>query len=229
MGVYRPTTTQAENTPEEESLLREFADILKAGGSDVTVFPEIQRIKFSKNFWNCVLGAAAALSRFPLQAIFRPPHMDPGASGTAPAHEAGAQESLAASQKATADIPYRSPIIREHTIPLLHDMLAEMHALGTALFPPTARGPGLDPDIVARTLRNTSRLHCVPESTHKPSMLVDVEMGRPMELDVVVGEVVRLGRKMGVAMPVSCSLPVRVPFREINMQCRELRRYMRCS
>ena len=39
-------------------------------------------------------------------------------------------------------------------------------------------------------------------------VLVDVERGRPMELDVVVGEIVRLGRRMGVDMPVSVTFGV---------------------
>ncbi|GJE86303.1 ketopantoate reductase PanE/ApbA C terminal-domain-containing protein [Phanerochaete sordida] len=201
MGVYRPTTTQTTNTPEEEALLREFEGMLTAGGSDATVYPEIQRVKFAKNFWSCILGASAALARSPLQTIFRPPHMDPGASGVAPPAPAPAPTDATASQQATADIPYRSPAIRDATIPLLHDALAEMHALGSVLFPATADGPGLEPDLALRTLRNTARLHCVPEASHRPSMLVDVEAGRPMELDVVMGEVVRLARANGVPIP----------------------------
>jgi 2-dehydropantoate 2-reductase len=38
---------------------------------------------------------------------------------------------------------------------------------------------------------------------HKTSMLQDLEAGRPMELDPVVGAVVELGRRLGVAMPVT--------------------------
>lgn len=36
---------------------------------------------------------------------------------------------------------------------------------------------------------------------HKTSMLQDVEAGRPLELEAIVGAVVELGRKLGVAMP----------------------------
>src|SRR5262249_7819877 len=36
---------------------------------------------------------------------------------------------------------------------------------------------------------------------HKTSMLQDLEAGRPMELEPVVGAVVELGEKLGVAMP----------------------------
>jgi 2-dehydropantoate 2-reductase len=36
---------------------------------------------------------------------------------------------------------------------------------------------------------------------HKTSMLQDFEAGRPMELEAVVGAVVELGERLGVAMP----------------------------
>ena len=36
---------------------------------------------------------------------------------------------------------------------------------------------------------------------HKTSMLQDLEAGRPMELEAVVGAVVELGDRLGVPMP----------------------------
>ena len=235
MGIYRPTTTNTSNTPAEEAVLEEFGGMLSAGGSDVTIFPEIQRIKFSKNFWNCILGATAALSRLPLSAIFRPPHKDPGASGE-PEASNGADTTQQAihftsSQKAVAEIPHRSSLIHENTIPLLYDALTEMYALGSVLFPATGDSPGLDPDIVTRTLKNTSGLHAVPESNHKASMLLDLENGRPLELDVVMGEVVRLGRKAGVSMPVSTNRVIHTCSSDRAMASflRESRPFMRCS
>jgi len=38
---------------------------------------------------------------------------------------------------------------------------------------------------------------------HKTSMLQDLEAGRPMEIEAVVGAVVELGERLGVAMPVT--------------------------
>ena len=126
-------------------------------------------------------------------------------------------------------LPARSPLIAEHTLPLLRDALEEMYALGQVLFPATPQAPGLDADIVTRTLQNTARLHCVPESAHRPSMLVDVENGRPMELDVVVGEVVRLGRAHGIAMPVSLyQFPQTLGCVCADKRCRGSRQFTRC-
>jgi 2-dehydropantoate 2-reductase len=38
-------------------------------------------------------------------------------------------------------------------------------------------------------------------NTFKPSMLVDVEAGRPMEVEVIIGEVVRKAAEHGVSVP----------------------------
>ncbi|PSR75785.1 hypothetical protein PHLCEN_2v8902 [Hermanssonia centrifuga] len=205
MGVYRPDSTTVTNTTAETALLTEFADILKAGGSDVIVVPEIQRIKYSKNLWNCVFGTTAAISRCALPTVFRSPHMDPGSSNSEPLPSTtttSVDDGRSPSQLATAEVPSRTSIIKENTIPFIYDALTEMYTLGLKLFPASEAGPGLDPDIVSNTLKTTAALHTRTDSTHRPSMLVDVEMGRPMELDVVVGEVVRMGRKMEVQMPV---------------------------
>jgi 2-dehydropantoate 2-reductase len=41
---------------------------------------------------------------------------------------------------------------------------------------------------------------------HKTSMLQDLEAGRPMELEAVVGAVVELGERLGIAMPATRAL-----------------------
>lgn len=176
--------------------------------------PEIQRIKFSKNLWNGVFGASAALSRASLRAFFRPPHLEPSRSSdpTPSPSEAAAEttrEVLEAqtnpSVRATQTIPHASPSVGAYTLPFLHDTLSEVYALGTALFPPAGDAPGLDADLVQQTLARTAALHAVPESVHLPSMLVDAYAERPMEVEHVVGEVVRMARKAGVPVPVSRS------------------------
>ena len=214
MGIYRPMTTNTLNNPQEEAVLSEFADLLKQGGSEVTVVPEIQRHKFDKNFWNCVYSTTAALTRYPLPSIFRPPQLDPredsgGVTDNIPSViSEDLNLNIQAPHAPTADIPYRTPAIREYTIPFIHDALTELYNLGTVLFPPDGSNPGLDPDIIKRTLKNTAMIHARTDSQHRPSMLVDIEMNRPMELDVIVGEVVRLGRQRGVPMPVSFDIEV---------------------
>jgi 2-dehydropantoate 2-reductase len=47
---------------------------------------------------------------------------------------------------------------------------------------------------------------------HKTSMLQDWEAGRPMELEAVVGAVVELGERLGVAMPSTSAVYACVTF-----------------
>ncbi|TFY75055.1 hypothetical protein EWM64_g8957 [Hericium alpestre] len=197
VGIYRPndfTTTQ--NSESEASLLADFGDVLKEGGSEVTIVPEIQRIKFAKNFWNVAFSAVSALTRHPLTAIFRLPK--PPADSD-------------------ADVPpsvTQARLIEENTVPVLHLILKELLAVGHALgFP--ADETGLPPRLVEDVIRNTGRLHSVPESRHRASMLADVENGRPIEVEPIFGEVVRMARDKGVdtprielltrAMPILCN------------------------
>ena len=42
-----------------------------------------------------------------------------------------------------------------------------------------------------------------PLNTHTPSMLLDVQKGLPIEVEVIFGEVVRIARELDVPVPVS--------------------------
>jgi 2-dehydropantoate 2-reductase len=75
---------------------------------------------------------------------------------------------------------------------LYTDALREVEAVARA------RGVALPPDVVEKTLRLTEGF--APQT--KPSLLVDLEAGRRLELEAMNGTVVRYGRKAGVATPV---------------------------
>lgn len=65
MGVYRHKNyTTTKNTPAEEALLQDFGGILAKGGTTTAVVPEIQRMKFAKNFWNVAFASFATLTRY---------------------------------------------------------------------------------------------------------------------------------------------------------------------
>jgi 2-dehydropantoate 2-reductase len=72
------------------------------------------------------------------------------------------------------------------------EALREVEAVGRA------RGIALAPDIVERTLRLTAGF----AAETKPSLLVDLEAGRRLELEAMSGMVVRYGREAGVETPV---------------------------
>lgn len=76
MGIYRPDYSITTNTPAEEAILAEFSEMLSKGGSQTTIVPEIQRVKFAKNFWNVAFAGVATLVGYRLPAIFRPPPKD---------------------------------------------------------------------------------------------------------------------------------------------------------
>lgn len=76
MGIYRLDYSITTNTPVEEAILAEFNEMLSRGGSQTTIVPEIQRVKFTKNFWNVAFSCCATLVGYRLPAIFRPPPKD---------------------------------------------------------------------------------------------------------------------------------------------------------
>jgi 2-dehydropantoate 2-reductase len=74
MGIYRYEDLATETYgPEEAALLDELGDILRYGGSEVTIVPEIQRKKFSKNLWNIVFASFATLTGWESQLHFSTP------------------------------------------------------------------------------------------------------------------------------------------------------------
>lgn len=66
---------------------------------------------------------------------------------------------------------------------------------------------GLPSSIVESTIANTAAIHVKPESTHVPSMLLDARKGQPIEVEVILGEVVRMAKDRGVPVPVGVFLP----------------------
>lgn len=71
MGLYRADRTITTNTPSEQNLLTEFLEMLTKGGSTAKIVPEIQRVKFSKNFWNVAWSSLATLTGYPLPSLWR--------------------------------------------------------------------------------------------------------------------------------------------------------------
>jgi 2-dehydropantoate 2-reductase len=72
---------------------------------------------------------------------------------------------------------------------LVRTLMLEVEAVGRAL--------GIEPDIgVDRRLEGAARV-----GEHRTSMLQDVESGRPLEVEALVGAVVELGRQLDVPVP----------------------------
>jgi 2-dehydropantoate 2-reductase len=81
---------------------------------------------------------------------------------------------------------------------------------GRALgFPDTE--DGLPASTVTNVLENTRNINIKADSTHVPSMLLDVERGQPIEVEVTLGEVVRMARERNVDIPVSIAVADKCP------------------
>lgn len=80
----------------------------------------------------------------------------------------------------------------EATRSLLVDAVAEVAAVAKA------RGIRLPEDIVAITLKG---MEAFPPAS-RPSMQIDIDAGRPLELESLSGAVVRFGKQAGVPTPV---------------------------
>lgn len=92
---------------------------------------------------------------------------------------------------------YRAPIGEVFADPDRHAVFTELMRETAAVG--RAAGAALDDGLVERTLRQA----LVFDPATKPSMLVDLERGRRLELDWLTGEVVRLSRELGVEAPTS--------------------------
>lgn len=62
---------------------------------------------------------------------------------------------------------------------------------------------GIPSAFVESTMKDAAALFAIPEINHLPSMLLDVMKERPIEVEVILGEVVRMARERGVPVPVS--------------------------
>jgi 2-dehydropantoate 2-reductase len=101
---------------------------------------------------------------------------------------------------ASGESAYRSPAARE-----LLGLLAEETACVAA-----ALGISLPyPDAAARVWK-----HCQDVGQSKPSMLQDMERGRPTEIDAINGAVVREGKRLGIPTPLNLALLLLVKARE---------------
>lgn len=75
------------------------------------------------------------------------------------------------------------------------------------------RALGLDEDalpssLVDEVIESTARLNRREDAWHKASMLLDAEQGKPLEVDVIVGWLLKKAKELGVDTPVSACLPL---------------------
>ncbi|KAJ3746527.1 hypothetical protein DFH05DRAFT_1458789 [Lentinula detonsa] len=179
--LHRDYTT-CVNSSSETKILEGLAVPLKGGGLRVQIVAEIQRKKLAKNLINVVFASTATLTNYTVPALFRP-----------------------APEKSSASyVPYLEPqtasLINDYTIPVLRAMLLEVEALARALgFLDTE--DGFPASLVDETIASQRRMHEDPQNTHVPSMLLDARKGQPLEVEVIVGSIVRMANERAVPVP----------------------------
>lgn len=73
---------------------------------------------------------------------------------------------------------------------LVRELMTEICAVAAAA------GSPQNPALIEKMIANTKSM-----PTHKTSMALDYELGRPMEIEAILGNVVRAARRTGVATP----------------------------
>ncbi|CAG8453072.1 9397_t:CDS:2 [Acaulospora colombiana] len=96
---------------------------------------------------------------------------------------------------------------------LISECLAEMMVLARAL----GYGEDLVPSSMPQGIIEQAKTLMVSQSDFVPSALLDVRLGKPIELEVILGEVVRKAKKLDIRMPVRNI----ISFHCISTQCRE--------
>ena len=137
------------------------------------------------------LNRCRFFTRYPFTSFFRPPPSDPSHTYAIYVHTSNAQQ------------------IQDYSIPVIKGVLDEMVTLGHTLgFTPDSVD-GLPATWAADALEMTRKGQSTPQAAHRPSTMVDIEHGDPIEVEVIWGEVIRLAKERGVPMPVSAIVPIK--------------------
>ncbi|KAG9226741.1 hypothetical protein CCMSSC00406_0008441 [Pleurotus cornucopiae] len=113
LGIHRhEDNTTSANSADETALLQDLGSIFQRGGSAITIVPEIQRVKFAKNFWNLSFATFATLTGYTVPSLFRSP----------PASKDG--------QCGPYLYPITAELVQQHSLPAIKATMQELLSLG---------------------------------------------------------------------------------------------------
>ncbi|KAL0573584.1 hypothetical protein V5O48_008380, partial [Marasmius crinis-equi] len=182
LGTYHgqeQTMAAAEGiSPEDKQLLDDVKNLFDPGRVEVSLTPNIQSRKMEKNLVNLALVTFFTLVNQTGPAIFRPPPKPEASEYYEP-----------------YVFPQTAHLIEEYTIPnikaVMHEAIEVAHAAGMNM-----------PDNIDDTTIELARgLYSDPRNTFVASMHLDAQKGNPIEVEVIIGEVVRLAERVGVQVP----------------------------
>lgn len=178
MGAYASTSApmgedgRKQISSEQKASLEAFASLYLAGGGGGKVVEDIEAIRWQKVLWNASWGGLSTLSRAPV------------------------------SQLLTDDtLHYSVGVVRRIMLEILY--VARSCGIGESRFPASSIDNALNITLTTSPVegvRDESKGGNLA-ADFKPSILLDLENGRPMELEVIIGNVVRKARENGVDTP----------------------------
>ncbi|WFD07496.1 2-dehydropantoate 2-reductase [Malassezia vespertilionis] len=179
LGLY-PAPLQAQVPNAIADAITLLTSTMRQGGSSVEDTNDIASFRWNKTLWNTSWGALSTLARAPLRDIL---------TAEALPYTSGVVRGLMLEVLAVA----RAVGLNEHRLPAkLLDDTYRLALIGTPAKVRLSRNPD--------TFFDTKEDAFLP-GYFKPSILVDLEHGRPMELDPIFGNIVKLGRKHNVDTP----------------------------
>lgn len=179
MGIYPSSSSPVDKdtgrrlgAAEERASLDTFAQLYLSGGGGGKIVDDIEAIRWQKVLWNAAWGGLSTLARCPVSALL------------------------------TEDTLHHSVgVVRRIMLEILY--VARSCGLNESRFPASSI------DRAFEITLSTSAVEGVKDDTKggnlaadfKPSILLDLENGRPMELEVIVGNVVKKAREGRVETP----------------------------
>ncbi|KAI5477060.1 protein of ketopantoate reductase family [Pseudohyphozyma bogoriensis] len=171
-----------------------FAQLLSNGGGEVEVAEDIQPKRYQKNIWNAAWSTVCTLSRSTVSAMVAP-----------------------------AVLPYTLPVVRRLGLEVLY--IARAWGYAEDVLPlksideaikisvnhyqirteaQTPATPGLRPDAfgsIGFNFNPAGENSPISTANFKPSMLLDIEAGRPSELEPIIGSLLDRARAKAVETP----------------------------
>ncbi|ORX35942.1 ketopantoate reductase PanE/ApbA-domain-containing protein [Kockovaella imperatae] len=180
LGTYPPLRPPKESqdrqfTSEELSTRDDFAEIVRSGGGDVHTEDRITSIRYAKNVINCAWSTMEGLMR-------TTPH-------TLEDLDESHREPLKQFIREIVTTGFKSGLLDEDQL-----LYPDRSTTGTA------------EQLAARVWSSIYEASCqkyhVGAAPHRMSLLVDLEMGRPFEVEAIEGSVLKLAKEYGVSTPL---------------------------
>ncbi|WFD30135.1 2-dehydropantoate 2-reductase [Malassezia sp. CBS 17886] len=195
VGLY-PMPDIAAPSAEVEASYKAFLCTLKQGGSDVEGSDDIEAVRWSKVLWNISWGGLSTMSRQPVSVLLRAEMLP---------YAVGVVRRLMLELISVA----RAHGITEARLPIA--MVDTTFNFSLSSSPATFVSPADPSAQIPRHITDTLT------DDFKPSILVDLERGRPMELEAIFGNLIKRARAYGVETPrldliVAALMPLQMEF-----------------